>query len=235
MANRPRNLFGMKIAYLLPALWFATFIASPTSAHADGINLAAYTGQTVLMTVEPYASGENNGSFYVGLTQVNLATLGGASIGSLEGFCDDFNHDITTPDTYSEVVTAVAGNTTMEEEAYYGLELGTKPSGNSALDTDLQELIWNFSSPGQFTLNSEMQTLQRQMQANYQNVDYSDSFYLNAGNGGQSFMTTDPSTVPEPVTLVMFGTGLLAAAGYAGMKTKRILNLDIKANEERGQ
>jgi hypothetical protein len=73
----------MKIAYLLPALCFATFIASPTSAHAEGINLAAYIRQTVLMTVEPYAFGENNGSFYVGVAQVNLATLSGSSIGSL--------------------------------------------------------------------------------------------------------------------------------------------------------
>jgi hypothetical protein len=40
-------------------------------------------------------------------------------------------------------------------------------------------------------------------------------------------MTTGPSPIPEPATLAMFGAGLIAAAGFAAIKTKRILNLDI--------
>ena len=206
-----------KIAYLLPVAGLAALAMSTAPAHADPMNvLASYAGQTISMTVEPYASGENNGSFYVGLTQVNLATLGGTAIGSIEAFCDDFAHEIPVPDTYQAVVTAITG-TTLEQEAYYGMEFGSTPSGNSTLDSELQELIWNYTaSPSQqFALNPAMIALQQNMLANYQNVNYSNDFYLNAGNGGQSFMSIDPSPVPEPPAIIMMATGLCAIAFFA--------------------
>ena len=195
---------------------------SSRPAHADGLNLAPYVGQTVDMTVEPYASGESNGSYYVGLTQVYVAHNGVIS-GSVEAFCDDFTHEITVPATYTATVQAVAGNTTLEQEAYYGLMFGSKPSGDSVMDSDIQELIWNFTAPAnqQYALNPEMQILQGEMLSGYQSVNYSDSFYLNAGNSGQSFMVTDPSPVPEPSTLATFGTGLFAVAGFARRRILR--------------
>src|SRR5665213_199512 len=99
--STPGELTAMKkIAFLFPAICLATLTMSSMSAHADGLNLAPYVGQTVSMTVEPYASGENNGSFYVGLTQANFSQ-NGSLLGSLEAFCDDFNHEITVPATYN--------------------------------------------------------------------------------------------------------------------------------------
>lgn len=209
-----------KTAYLLPALCLATLTISAMPAHADGLNLAPYVGKTISMTVEPYASGETNGHFYVGLTQVKLAQ-GKTSIGSTEAFCDDFSHEISVPDTYSVLVTAVAGNTTLEEEAYYGTMFGSTPSGNAALDSDIQELIWNFSGAN-YALNGEMKILQGEMLAGYKTANYSGDIYLNAGDGGQSFMVdNDPSPVPEPSTLATFGTGLLAAAGFTRRRFRR--------------
>lgn len=203
-----------KIAYLIPAICLATLTMSSMSAHADSLNLAPYAGQTLSMTVQPYASGENNGSYYVGLTQINLSQ-NGTALGSLEAFCDDFNHEISVPATYNVTVQAVSGNATLEQEAYYGMLFGTTPSGNSTLDSEIQELIWNFSSPGRYALNSEMTALQTNMLANYQSVNYSTSYYLDAGNGGQSFMTTDPSPVPEPSSFVLLGSGVLGLLGTA--------------------
>ena len=205
-----------KIVCLAPAICLAAFTLSSMPAHADGLNLAPYVGESVSMTVEPYASGENNGSFYVGLTQVKLAR-NGSSIGSIEAFCDDFTHEISTPDTYTATVRAVAGHTTLEKEAYYGLMFGSTPSGDTVRDTEIQELIWNFTAPSneQYALNAEMNMLQGEMLSHYQNVNYSGAFYLDAGDNGQSFMPVDPSPVPEPSTLATFGTGLCALAGFA--------------------
>lgn len=214
-----------KLAYILPAASLAVLALSAAPAFADGNNstlLSDYAGTNVTMTVQPYASGENNGIDYVGLTTVDVtANIDGTTYTEpFEAFCDDFNHDIVPPATYSATVQAVSG-VDMEQEAYYGLEFGSTPSGNSTLDSALQELIWNYSAPAseQFALTPLMDTLQANMLANYASVDYANSVYLDAGNNGQSFMITEAAPAvtsvttvapaPEPPTLITLATGLI--------------------------
>ena len=209
-----------KIACLLPAICLATLVNTAVSAHADSFPLGAHVGDTVSMTVEPYASGENNGSFFVGLTTVNI--VDGSITGSVQAFCDDFTHEINVPATYSATIEAVAGNNTLEQEAYYGMMFGTTASGNSQQDSEIQELIWDLSGAN-YALVGNMAALQQEMLANYKNADYSGAFVLSAGNNGQTFMSIDPpAPTPEPSSLFLFGSGLIGMAGVVRRKLARV-------------
>jgi hypothetical protein len=208
-----------RIACFLPVICLASLLNTATSAHADSFNLGSHVGDTVSMTVEPYASGENNGSFYVGLTTVNI--VDGQTSGSIQAFCDDFLHEINVPATYTATIQAVAGNDTLEQEAYYGMMFGATPSGNSQQDSEIQELIWNLSG-ATYALTGNMAALQSEMVANYKNADYSGAFLLNAGNNGQTFMSIDPvAATPEPSSLMLFGSGLIGLAGVVRRKLVR--------------
>ena len=178
-----------------------------TFCQASPIDFASLVGQTVSLTVEPYASGENNGAYYVGLTEGYINNDPSQSVWM---YCDDAFNQITVPATYDvTVVSLVSGAFTgdnlglslaqLQQQATLGLNFGAVPSGNAQADADTQQAIWNYTG-GTYAPDS------------YQTANYSGSFLLDTTSepGQQAFMPVASAATPEPVSLVLLGSGLLA-------------------------
>jgi hypothetical protein len=194
-------------------------LTSVTFCQASPINFGSLVGQTVSLTVEPYASGENNGAYFVGLTEGYINNDPSQSVWM---FCDDAFNQIKIPATYEvTVVSLVSGAFTgdslglslaqLQQQATLGLDFGATPSGNTQADVDTQEAIWDYTG-GTYTPDSGMLADTAAMEATYQTANYSGSFLLDTTSepGQQAFMPVTSATTPEPVSLVLLGSGLLA-------------------------
>jgi len=195
--------------------------------QASPINFASLVGQQVALTVEPYASGENNGTYYVGVTE-----------GIIDGqtfymFCDDFSDEITVPSTYNVTVVSLMASgftgdklglslTQLQQQATLGVNFGTTPSGNASADSDTQQAIWNYTG-GNYTPDSGMLADTALMEATYQNANYSGTYLLDitAEPGQQAFMTDPSASTPEPVSLMLLGSGLLILGLYGRRRSTR--------------
>src|SRR5580658_8036542 len=212
-----------------PILCLFGLLTSLAVCQASPIDFAALVGQNVSLTVEPYSSGESNGIYYVGLTEGYINNNPSQWFWM---FCDDFLDEIKTPTTYDVTIVSLvnadfAGDNLgltlaqLQQQATLGLNFGATPSGDSQADADTQQAIWNYTG-GNFTPDAGMLADTAAMQATYQTGNYAGAFLLETTSepGQQAFMPAYSAATPEPVSVVLLGSGLVAF-GLFGRRRRR--------------
>jgi hypothetical protein len=218
---------------------------------------------TISLTVFPYSPDyENDGSYYVGLTQGFLTDMNtDVTSSNFWMYCVDFLGTIYPPTSYDVNIVSLQYSSftgdpppginlslaQLQTDYLLGQDFGTSPGGSAteADDVDIQHAVWNFYG-GDFTLGTYATTQldiagcetglyasdsSQCESVTFTPIDPNSSIYANANlldvtssSGQQAFMTgflpagapfnnASPLT-PEPTTLMLFGTGLLACFAW---------------------
>lgn len=151
--------------------------------------------------------------------------------------CIDFVDDSDLKDPWSAYVTPVGSSNLSntyhsnfgqeyEEEAYI-YSLITAPGVSGSLRTALQIAGWDITSYGitssSYTNSIADNTYIDQALANYSNMNFSGYEIISDTQQGceQEFIVK--VAAPEPGSLLLFGSGLLLAAGFAFARRKRLV------------
>jgi hypothetical protein len=206
----------------------ATLTFSGQSAHADSLSLGS-SGQTLSFIFEGDHQHGSGGNF-----TPSSAVIGGKTVDFSAVYCVDLNHDISDESFYNNTVFttngSVNGNPVNNADQIAWLILNTTVT-NQTQAAGLQAAIWETEYGSNFTL------LTAGSVASYQTADL---IALSHGTVTSSLIAKldwitplatnghgrdeseelqglvalpDPPAVPEPGTLSLLGTGILAAAG----------------------
>ena len=199
---------------------FAALSLPLSNLSASGLDFSALVGTGVhQLHVAPYASGENDGSYYVGLT---FGWLDNDTTHQFEMFCVDFLGNISVPTSYNVLVdplgsgyfsdNAGSSQANLQLMSALGDQFGITPSGNATADSDIQHDIWNLSG-GNFTPATAGMAADLALATTaLPSINFNTRYVLTLATPGQYGQEFMPALVaaPEPpaITTVAGGAGL---------------------------
>lgn len=205
------------IATLVPAICLVVLSTLSVSAKADTLQLTTVSAQAGGQYIYPYGFSVNGSSTTTGL------------------MCMDLNRNVTLGEEWNVTQASVTGSTSYEEEAYIFSQVG----GGTYSNADVQWAAWEIFDPrGVHAAGQDTSSVKNLVHAAQVAVagGLSSSFYSQFvlyipdtdlasrrdwTDGIPQEFIGRTSPVPEPSSLILFGSGLVGLAGAVRRKLGR--------------